>query len=169
MTKSQLLAKFARLGPIRVIDPVQSGSPEVLILSLGPDISRAKVIESVFALHRCRTPMLKAKRALEAALEGKKAVLEVPMVDDLPRLAAELAGYGFAVATMPRQTIDVRQLRERLELTQEQFALHYGLELDAVRNWEHGRREPDRAAKSYLTIIDRNPALVSEALAVPLA
>jgi putative transcriptional regulator len=55
-----------------------------------------------------------------------------------------------------------------LDLAQEQFALRLGLELDAVRNWECGRREPDVAAKSDLTVIERDPGAVQEALAVPV-
>ncbi len=58
-------------------------------------------------------------------------------------------------------------MRERLGLSQEQFALNYGLDVNALRNWEHGRREPDTAAKSYLTLIDREPAQVAKALATP--
>ncbi len=61
-------------------------------------------------------------------------------------------------------SVDVRGLRERLGLTQEHFAPRFCLELDAVRNWEYGRREPDAAAKSYLTVIERDPEAVQEAL-----
>jgi putative transcriptional regulator len=53
-------------------------------------------------------------------------------------------------------------------LTQEQFARRFGLELDAVRNWEYGRREPDAAARSYLTVIEKAPDAVQQALAVPI-
>jgi len=169
MTKSKLLEKFARLGPIRDIVPVPSGSPEVVSLSIGPDLSRARAIEAVFALHRRGVPTLKAKRAVEAALERRKAVLDVPTVEDLRTLAAELNACGFSVAAMTGFAVDVKKLRERLKLTQEQFALRYGLELDAVRNWEYGRREPDRAAKSYLIVIDKDPERVQEALCVPVA
>ena len=168
MTKSKLMERFGRLGPARGIDLVPYGSPEVVALSLAGDLSRTKVIEAVFALCRCGASMLRAKRALEAATEGKTAALEVPRVDDLHRLAAELRGYGFALAAIARQPVEVRALRDRLGLTQEQFALNYGLELDAVRNWEHGRREPDRAAKSYLAAIDREPERVREFLAIPV-
>jgi len=66
------------------------------------------------------------------------------------------------------RAVDVRKLRERLGLTQEQFSLRFGLELDAVRNWEYGRREPDAAARSYLAVIDKDPEAVQEALAVPV-
>jgi putative transcriptional regulator len=48
--------------------------------------------------------------------------------------------------------------------TPRQSALHYGLELDAVRNWEHGRRKPDTAAQSYLRAISNDPAGVEAAL-----
>jgi putative transcriptional regulator len=44
----------------------------------------------------------------------------------------------------------------------------FGPELDAVRNWEYSRREPDAAARSYLTVIERDPEAVQEALAVPV-
>ena len=64
--------------------------------------------------------------------------------------------------------VDIRKLRDRLGLTQEQFALRFGLELDAVRNWEYGRRAPDAAAKAYLTVIDSDPEAVRKALAVPV-
>jgi DNA-binding transcriptional regulator YiaG len=137
-------------------------------LSIGQDLSRVETIEAVFALHRRGVPTLKAKRAVEAALERKKVVLDVPAVEDLRKLAAELNESGFSVAVMTDFSVDVRKLRERLGLTQEQFALRFGLELDAVRNWEYGRREPDRAAKSYLTVIDKDPERVQEALCVPV-
>jgi putative transcriptional regulator len=48
----------------------------------------------------------------------------------------------------PHPDINVRALRERLGLTREQFALHYGLEVETLRNWETGKREPDTTARS---------------------
>ena len=35
---------------------------------------------------------------------------------------------------------------------------------DAVKNWETGRRVPDRSATTLLTIIERNPKAVINAL-----
>jgi putative transcriptional regulator len=112
--------------------------------------------------------MLKAKRAVEAALEGKSVALVAPMVEELGKLAAELRECGFILSSLAEKPIDVRQLRERLQMTQEEFALRFGLEIDAVRNWEYGRRAPDRAAKSYLTVIDRDPEGAKAALASPI-
>ena len=79
-------------------------------------------------------------------------------------LATELAAAGVRVSSIARDAVDVKAIRERLELTREQFALHYGLKLDAVRNWEHGRRKPDTAAQSYLRAIENDPAALEAAL-----
>ena len=42
--------------------------------------------------------------------------------------------------------------------------MRYGLDVDAVRNWETGRRTPDSAALSYLRAIRANPEAVEAAL-----
>ncbi len=102
-------------------------------------------------------------------MERKANVFQVPKVENPRLLAEELRRCGFAMSVVTSRSVDVRQLRERLGLTQEQFALRFGLELDAVQNWEHGRREPDAAARSYLTVIENAPEAVQEALAVPVA
>jgi putative transcriptional regulator len=65
----------------------------------------------------------------------------------------------------PSGTVDVRGLRERLNLTREEFAATYGLEVETVRNWEMGRREPDRTARSYLQAIANDPEHVEAAYA----
>lgn len=166
MTKSELRAKFARLGPILEDDRVSSGTQEVVSLSLGRDLSAAKAVSAVLALRRRHVPTLKAKRAVEAAIGRRPVVLVAPVVENLRRLAEELKECGFLMSVLTTKTVDVKRIRERLGMTQEQFALSYGLDVDAVRNWEYGRREPDQAAKSYLTVIDREPELAREALAV---
>ena len=63
--------------------------------------------------------------------------------------------------------IDVKRIRRKLGLTQAAFANAYGLSLDAVKNWETGRRVPDRSATTLLTIIERNPKAVIKALHQP--
>jgi hypothetical protein len=100
MTRSALKAKFARLTPTRDIDRVHFGSPNVIVLTLGRDLSRAKAIEAVFALHKRGMPTLKAKRAVEAAIDKKRSVLDVPVVEDLKRLAAELRDSGFNMSVV---------------------------------------------------------------------
>jgi putative transcriptional regulator len=109
-------------------------------------LRQTQLVDAVIALARRGAPLLKAKRAVEAAMDERANVLDVPMVEDRRALAEELPRCGFDMAVVANQSVDVKDLRERLSLTQEQFAARFRLELDAARNWERGRREPDTAA-----------------------
>ena len=60
--------------------------------------------------------------------------------------------------------VDVKTLRLRLQLTQEQFALRYGFNITTLRQWEQGRRHPDKAARAFLSVISLSPDVVSDAL-----
>lgn len=164
MTKLSLKERFAQMVPTRAIDLVPSGSPEVVAIERGP-WGGIRTIDAIFSLRRRGLTMLKAKRTIEAAVEQGSVVVEVPVVESAETLAGELRAAGFLPAIVTPKAPDLRALRERLGLSQEQFALNYGLDVDALRNWEHGRREPDTAAKSYLTLIDREPAQVAKILA----
>ena len=44
------------------------------------------------------------------------------------------------------EKIDVRKIRTRMGLSQEAFAETYGFALSAVRDWDQGRRRPERSA-----------------------
>ncbi len=61
-------------------------------------------------------------------------------------------------------SIDVKQVREGLGLTQQEFAERYHLSLKTVQNWEQGIRAPDGPARTYLIVIKWAPEAVSEAL-----
>ncbi len=73
------------------------------------------------------------------------------------------AREGF-VATVPDE-IDVAAIRSRLGLSQAQFATRFGFNLDALQNWEQGRRRPDGAVRAFLRVIEREPEAVRRALA----
>ena len=59
---------------------------------------------------------------------------------------------------------DVRAIREKLGLSQREFAETYQLSLATVRDWEQGRFQPDQAARTLLRLISREPKLVEMAL-----
>jgi len=63
-----------------------------------------------------------------------------------------------------RRMPNVRALRRRMKLTQQQFAERFGLPLGTVRDWEQGAHRPDRAAQVLLTVIASNPDAVIRAL-----
>jgi putative transcriptional regulator len=162
---SSLRADFARLGPIRVVDRVSSGSPAVFVLRLIAH-RRPRTVDGAMALARRGLTLLRAKRAMEELVETGRSFVDLPMVEDAASLAADLAQAGIAGAPVGQpQSIDVRALRERLGLTREQFATRFGLEVETLRNWEIGRREPDTTARSYLQAIANDPERVERAYA----
>jgi putative transcriptional regulator len=60
--------------------------------------------------------------------------------------------------------VNVRAIRHRQGMTQQVFAQCYGFDVWAVRNWEQGRRQPEKSARILLTIIDREPEAARRAL-----
>jgi len=60
---------------------------------------------------------------------------------------------------------DIRGIRERLGLSQAQFALLIGISVSTLQNWEQGRREPEGPA--LLRVADRNPEVLLAALTEP--
>ena len=54
-------------------------------------------------------------------------------------------------------TADVRSIREKLEMSQSEFANAYKIPLATLQNWEQGRRSPDATASAYLWTIGRYP------------
>lgn len=62
------------------------------------------------------------------------------------------------------EKMDVKKIRTRLGLSQEAFAETYGFALSAVRDWEQGRRRPERSARILLKIVEKEPDAVTRAL-----
>lgn len=60
--------------------------------------------------------------------------------------------------------VDVKAIRAKLNLTQGQFAARFGFSPGAVRDWEQGRKTPEKSNRVLLTIIERRPDVVTEVL-----
>jgi len=73
---------------------------------------------------------------------------------------ADLSQYRVHV---PKK-IDVRAIRGKLGMTQEQFAQEFGFSVNTLRHWEHGKRVPEGPTRAYLLVIDRAPKAVRKAL-----
>lgn len=167
--KSSLKERLVRLGPIQDVARVASGSPLVLSLSPSQAAEEVLTVPATLALAKRGLTLLKAKRVIEEMLDTGRAVAHIPTVEDETALARELGAAGCRASRLGRLEVDVRALRERLGLTQDQFALRYALDVDTVRNWESQRRHPDAAALAYLGVIASLPEQVSLALERPLA
>ena len=59
--------------------------------------------------------------------------------------------------------VDVKSIRGKLGMTQEQFT-SFGFSLSAIRHWEAHRRMPEGPARVLLMVIARNPGVVLETL-----
>ena len=159
MTKSSLKARLARLGPTRAVDRNPSGSPAELRLEIASP-SLVNPIAASHALAFCGLSLLRAKRAVEALLEAGSCTLRVPNLSDLAALTAQLSESGVTVTLREDKAPDIAALRARLGMTQEQFALLYGLELRTLQSWER-KRPMDRAVASYLRMIETFPEEMS--------
>ena len=69
-------------------------------------------------------------------------------------------------ATAPEAgTPEVRDLRRRAQLTQQEFAARLGVPVETIRNWEQGKRAPRGPARALLSVIAHAPDTVFAALA----
>src|SRR5437763_1102708 len=59
----------------------------------------------------------------------------------------------------------VRDLRQRAQLTQQEFAARLGVPVETIRNWEQGKRMPRGPARALLAVIAHAPDMVFAALA----
>jgi len=60
--------------------------------------------------------------------------------------------------------MDIKALRARLGMSQVEFSAAYRLSIDAIRQWEQGRRAPSGAAKTLLDAIEREPETMKRLL-----
>lgn len=65
--------------------------------------------------------------------------------------------------------INVQRIRNKLNMSQQEFADHFGFSKRTVQEWEQGRRVPSGATRSFLCVIDKEPEAVHRALTADLA
>lgn len=94
-------------------------------------------------------------------MKRKAAVL-----GELNRALAIAHGSAGVYSVQIPEAIDVRAIRVRLGLTQQQFAVRFGFSVNTLRHWEQGRRVPEAPARAYLLVIDREPQAVLKALRI---
>jgi putative transcriptional regulator len=75
-----------------------------------------------------------------------------------------LRGKKEAARTFPYDRLDIKRIREKYNLTQEQFAAMLGISVRTLRNWEQGRRIPEGPAMVLLLVADRHPQAVLDAV-----
>ncbi len=76
------------------------------------------------------------------------------------------APTGVRVRRVRVPDVNVGTARGKLGLSQEDFAAAFGVSVGTVRNWEQGRRRPEGPARVLLTVINKAPRTVMDALGV---
>jgi len=82
----------------------------------------------------------------------------------LAQARAHIAGETEKHVTL-HHPVDVRAIRDRLNMTREQFARTFGLEARTLEQWEQGRRHPDRSTETYLRLIDQDADTLAKLVA----
>lgn len=97
------------------------------------------------------------KKDFEGILEGLTEAVAHIRGEDVPGLVVHIPA-----------DMDTKAMRAKLgNLSQEAFAERFGFTAAAVRDWEQGRRMPDRAVRAYLKVISVAPDMVGLALTMP--
>ena len=161
MTKLSLKERLAQLGPARAVSRHRSGFAVDAVLRPADKIAQVKTVDAMQTLVRYGVKLLNAKRTIEGMLDKGEATVHVPSASG--DLAPELRAAGIRVSCIAKKPVDVRELREKLALTQDEFARRYGIPVRTVQNWEQGR-PPDPAANNFLLVIASNAAVAGEAL-----
>jgi len=62
--------------------------------------------------------------------------------------------------------LDISEIRNRINKTQEEFAAMLNVSVGTLRNWEQGRRRPAGAALSLLKVVSADPRYVEKVLVI---
>ena len=89
-----------------------------------------------------------AKKAFDKIAEGLGEVLAIARGEVKP-----------ARLHIPTE-IDVKSVRTKLALSQEDFAAQFGFTVNQIKDWEQGRSRPLGGVRAYLIIIERDPKRV---------
>jgi len=81
--------------------------------------------------------------------------------DNPPLTKAELAKFK---RVHPIETIDVKAVRQKMNVSQEQFASYFGVNVKTLRDWEQHRHSPNPTARNFLLVVAKEPRMVQRIL-----
>ena len=95
---------------------------------------------------------------------AKKTTFGADLIEGMKLVVAHQRGKVELEQVWPRP-IDVKAIRRGVKMSQAEFSRAFGISKRALQEWEQGGRQPDSAARAYLTVIAKEPAVVPRALA----
>jgi DNA-binding transcriptional regulator YiaG len=105
----------------------------------------------------------KSHDALNRLASGEIVAVELNAANRR-KLVAELADLGIRAMPIRSPKANVKKVREHFGLSQAEFAVRFGFEIDTVQNWEQGRNAPDQATQLLLRVIEAFPEEVEAVL-----
>jgi len=84
--------------------------------------------------------------------------------DGLQAAIEHAKGNNNNVVLHKPHSVDVKTLRAKMEMTQQEFCAMFGIALGTLRHWEQGDREPKGPALVLLNVVEKNPQAVIKAL-----
>ena len=94
----------------------------------------------------------------------KKTSFGTDLIEGMKLVVAAERGAVDLEQVWPKP-VDVKGIRKRVKMSQAEFSRAYGISKRALQEWEQGGRQPDSAARAYLTVIAKEPTVVRRALA----
>jgi putative transcriptional regulator len=94
----------------------------------------------------------------------KKTTFAADLIEGMTLVLAHQRGKIELEQVWPKP-IDVKAIRKRVKMSQAEFSRTYRIGKRALQEWEQGGRQPDSAARAYLTVIAKVPDVVRRALA----
>lgn len=79
------------------------------------------------------------------------------LIESLTEACEHAEGKTASVREHTVEVPDVRAIRRKLRMSQQEFARTYRIPLATLKNWEQGRRQPDAPAAAYLQVIAKHP------------
>lgn len=70
----------------------------------------------------------------------------------------------YRITDVEVEPADVKAVRDRLDMTQEEFAAFLEISVHTLRKWEQGTRRPEGPARTLLRIVEREPEAALRAL-----
>jgi len=107
------------------------------------------------------------KKAITSkARAGAKRSVGQEVITSLKEAIAWAGGANVPVrvTTVQVPRIDVRAVRQKLGLSQSEFAARFGFQAATLKNWEQGRTRPDGPARVLLAVIASHPEAVEDAM-----
>jgi len=160
-TKLSLKAALARRDEIPAERHGLSTSHPFRLLISGAVLDRPIDVARFLKAHGLS--LRKAHQILDRLVRGERVAVELN-ADDGARLVDDLSNLGVRGEVISTPQVDPREVRESLRLSQSEFAIHFGIGLDTIQNWEQKRYTPDASAQLLLNIIKAHSHTVDRVL-----